>query len=653
MFQIKTKQVFRMPRSIRDAFEKKTNRACIRIISILLLLKADSSASPPPPPPRNCTGTTNGISTFGAEPYTIFHCTNITTCCALCAANETGCGAYFAKIASRPDSSEIKVNGRGANLNECHLYDPVAAAHLRKGNCPHHGGPKHVCGSAIWVSPAPSPSPSPTPPTPPAPAPRPSVVELMVNGTAAWTISPYLASMSLVYEWAPDYLYNTSINGSVTRWAKKHRINIARYPAGQSSFWNWEHPSGYMGISSFDPTAPPQAPSQDWMSLAEYLQLCEEIGSQPLIGVNYFCSAKHRSYCGSLNESIAHAVKQVEYVVARGFPGAFYYIGNEECQTDCSGFHANLIAQHARAMKQADPTIKTFFSSNEIRPGSLERVMRQVGVGLLDGVDLHGKWPKGGGGGAVTWDHYMTEVPLLDHKCKESWRARLAGLRNVTLSLGRPDFMLMNNEFGLGKPGSYKGRWNRYQKALAAIEFNMELHIAGFDVACMWDNGAGYHTPDGKWHCANCGNNGEGVLTSDHMLLSALDEKTGAHLPLDQYRLNPVHHGMEMLSQAQNQTMLHVNSSGYRLHGFASRNASGVIKIFLINKYNGTSQKVRLTLPQGAMAPSSVITLEDDVDTTIPGSEHWGVVRSPQKLSCAQNVCEFELPPLSFSMLTG
>jgi len=107
-------------------------------------------------------------------------------------------------------------------------------------------------------------------------------------------------------------------------------------------------------------------------------------------------------------------------------------------------------------MKKIDPTMKTMFSSNEIRPHILEQVMKQVGVGLLDGVDLHGKWPKGGGGGAVTFEHYLHEVPLLDHKIDESWRERLAGLRNVTVSLGRPDFFLMNSEFGLGKPGTYK-----------------------------------------------------------------------------------------------------------------------------------------------------------------------------------------------------
>ena len=33
------------------------------------------------------------------------------------------------------------------------------------------------------------------------------------------------------------------------------------------------------------------------------------------------------------------------------------------------------------------------------------------------------------------------------------------------------------NEFGLGKPGTYKGTWTRFQKSLALIEFNLELHV--------------------------------------------------------------------------------------------------------------------------------------------------------------------------------
>lgn len=79
--------------------------------------------------------------------------------------------------------------------------------------------------------------------------------------------------------------------------------------------------------------------------------MCGEIGSKPLIGVNYLCSSKHEAYCGmiracvaslscyvadqryfagTVNQSIAHAVKQVEFVVSKGFPAAFYYIVRQQ-----------------------------------------------------------------------------------------------------------------------------------------------------------------------------------------------------------------------------------------------------------------------------------------------------------------------------------
>lgn len=175
--------------------------------------------------------------------------------------------------------------------------------------------------------------------------PKPAVVELSVSSTAAWNISPYLASMSLVYAWAPDAAYG---NGTMAQWARSHHINTARYPAGMASCacdricvllalhsdclterwssctdWNWEAPSGMMGVSSLDPSAPPPAPSEDWMSLAEYLKLCKTSGMVPLIGVNYNCHNYQK--CNETKEqTIPRAVRQVEFVLQQGFPGAFW-----------------------------------------------------------------------------------------------------------------------------------------------------------------------------------------------------------------------------------------------------------------------------------------------------------------------------------------
>ena len=183
--------------------------------------------------------------------------------------------------------------------------------------------------------------------------------------------------------------------------------------------------------------------------------------------------------------------------------------------------------------------------------------------------------------------------------------------------------------------------------SLAAIEFNMELHIAGFDVACMWDNGDGDIWLDGRRRCGNCGAN-----SSDHMLTSPMtDDGSGRFLPMDEWRLNPMHHGMEMMSRAQNQSMLRVTPDG-RLHGFASRNeTSGRVMLWLINKWDGAEMRVRLQLPPGVIAPSHVSSLVDDADASVPGSQRWGTVTAPKELPCVAGVCEFVLPPLSVSML--
>lgn len=64
-------------------------------------------------------------------------------------------------------------------------------------------------------------------------------VDVTVNvsdaGAPLWTISPFLASISLVYSWNPDHIYGNSTftNDTVREWAIDNGINTARYPAGE------------------------------------------------------------------------------------------------------------------------------------------------------------------------------------------------------------------------------------------------------------------------------------------------------------------------------------------------------------------------------------------------------------------------------------
>merc|ERR1712232_1333393 len=163
--------------------------------------------------------------------------------------------------------------------------------------------------------------------------------------------------------------------GTMADWSRKAGLHTARYPAGEASYWNWEDPSGTMGKTTLNPNfdEKDRAPAEDWMSLDEYLDLCEAAGLTPLIGVNYNC---HMKYYVPQDESIARAVRQVQHVKGRGFKGAFWYIGNE----DRADLHAAEIAAHARAMKSIDPDIKVFWNDNNQSPSRLKSFLAEAGA---------------------------------------------------------------------------------------------------------------------------------------------------------------------------------------------------------------------------------------------------------------------------------
>lgn len=233
-------------------------------------------------------------------------------------------------------------------------------------------------------------------PTPTRPLRRatimPTPVTCTIGAASTRTISPYLASMSLVYTWAPDAVYGNASrpNATMTDWARANRLTTARYPAGEASYWNWEDPSGVMGRSTLDPSFndSERAPAYEWMGLDEYLDLCEAAALRPLIGVNYNC---HGNWWVPRNDSVARAERQVRHAVARGFSGALWYVGNEDGALQ----HGDALAAHARAMRAVDPSATIFFNDNSLQPAQLERFLGEVGD-AVDGAEFHGKWPYGG-----------------------------------------------------------------------------------------------------------------------------------------------------------------------------------------------------------------------------------------------------------------
>jgi len=525
-----------------------------------------------------CGEGTSNLSIYGADTLRTFKTASQGECCQACA-DSNACGAWY----------HVK---RSAGWS-CNLFASTDLPNLKTGDCSQWASPTSC---AAWIS---------------------SAVQVEVTMDAKWTISPYLASMSLVYAWAPDAVYK---NGSIAEYAKQHRVATARYPAGMASYWNWENPTGIMGQSSFDPDWDGTvAPTDQWMDIDEYLDFCEASGIRPLLGVNYNC---HKSFWVSEEDSIARAVRQVQHVKDRGFTGAFWYIGNE----DRAAQHATRIKNHAVAMKEVDPTLKVFWNNNGMNPSNLKAFLEEAGD-VMDGAEFHGKWPYGGKPGLdpFTVQMWRDEVPLIEHKTKETWRDKIAGLRVAASEAGRPDLLLANNEFGLGKPGlafsDAGGPWTRFLKSMVSVEMAMEMYIGGYDIGVFWDN-----------HDGGSLNKVDAMLMDTHSA----------------YRFNPMHFGFEMLAESTNTTMLSFATSVHNVHGYAALTGSEVL-VYIINKLE-EDQDTTIAFDGFGSIQSAVSELASLVDT----EDHWGRVDT-REAACSQDnakfSCKVSLPGLSFSQL--
>ncbi len=422
-----------------------------------------------------------------------------------------------------------------------------------------------------------------------------------------WTISKYLIGMHAVYSTEPDVVYK---GDSLARWAKKVGVGVFRYPGGTIlHHWNWEKPSGLWQWDG-------NAPEENWMSLDEYLHFCKVSGATPLVGVNY-----NHYYPDSVDYSAASAARLVKYVKDKGFPGAFYYIGNEmdrHVYLKGIGNSARVFRQHSLAMKKVDPAIKVLYNWNFETASTLKRFMEIAGD-AADGVDFHEKWPDERTPGS--YEMWKKEVPLIWHFANgghnnPTWRERIQILRQAAKEIGRPDMLMANIEYGIA-PESSEG-FNRFTMSLMLIDYLQELFIANYDLGAHWSNTRAKY--------------------DDGMLMNAGNK----------WRMNPVGFGWEFLGRAQGKTMIGFESDNKFVYGFAAKDATDEFQLYLINK---TESPQPLTI-SFQNAPADIATWTSGAKTLVDGDNHWGVVNSLNiSYDAAKGVFQATIPPISYNQI--
>ena len=426
--------------------------------------------------------------------------------------------------------------------------------------------------------------------------------------TAKWTISRHLVGLHIVYSAAPDKVF---ANGKVADWARKSGIATARYPGGTVvKFWDWKQPTGVLTADRWDPKWKPAecAPAEAWMSLDEYLVFVDRSGITPLFGVNTLAGYTHQKTA----ESVRRAADMVRYVKERKHAGAFWYIGNEEEGKYKGGVvgYAEVFRQHAAAMKAVDPAIRIFWNLNNPTPGQIQAFLKHDG-GLSDGLETHGKWPCGGDPASfkpASYEEWLDECPLRDRKNhNRQWRNAAEVYRRAAAVAGRPNYLIANNEYGIGKNRNVGG-FNRYTYGLLMTDLLQELFIGNWDMSCFWDT-----IRDDK----------EGLLSAAHG-----------------YRMNPFHFGMELLAEAQGRQMYAVQSSDARVYGMAAGKEHEIL-LYLINKQE-SARDLAITLAGNPPVAATGRVMRNTQDL-------WGELAN---LPVAVNrTITTRLPPLSFSQI--
>ncbi|MCG8371211.1 MAG: hypothetical protein MJA32_11945 [Proteobacteria bacterium] len=407
-----------------------------------------------------------------------------------------------------------------------------------------------------------------------------------------FTVSNDLVGIHFVYSIEDDAIYH---GDWFAEWAGEAGIAAARYPGGTVvKYWDWRQPTGVFSGDRWDPEFDPSdtAPDSRWMSLDEFLAFARRAGIKPILGVNLLSGKRF----GREKESIERAARMVEYVRDRGFPGADWYLGNEEIH-----FHGGIRAyaetfrRHAAAMKRVDPAIRVFWNDNAGSPDRIREFLAHDG-GAADGYETHGKWPFGGtpqGYDPASIDEWREEYPLRDRKNFDAasggrvWRNSAAFYREVARSAGRPELMIANNEYGLGRPENLVG-FDRFTYGLLLTDMLSELLIGNWDRAAYWSSNLVFDNTDGR--------------TADGGDDRGLIAVGGGQ------KLNPCHLGMRLIAAAQGGEFVTDFAVNPGVYGYAVRQ-DRILFVFAINKsledrairfdIEGATAEVLLTMMRG------------------------------------------------------
>jgi hypothetical protein len=128
------------------------------------------------------------------------------------------------------------------------------------------------------------------------------------------------------------------------------------------------------------------------MDLDEYLDVCQTLHTEPLIGINMASGVKYDREQDGIDEAKA----LVQHCMNQGVPVKYYYLGNEPYQDDANytftaAEYAKQVNLYTAAMKKVNPNIKIIASGHPGKDKYTKTIIEKAGKNI-DYIDIHNYW---------------------------------------------------------------------------------------------------------------------------------------------------------------------------------------------------------------------------------------------------------------------
>ena len=423
---------------------------------------------------------------------------------------------------------------------------------------------------------------------------------------------------------------------------KKSGVGSLRYPGGaETSFFHWEHPgvNGYEDIwdpndkhgsalkrGKFQATwvAPEQWQSnQNFMNFDEFIQACNELGAEPIVGINLTSPRRHNR----VEDGIEEALKWLRYCREKDYEVTYWFLDNETWNWESpyvfkSEEYAQDVVSYGTAIKKEFPNVKlivnpTSNKSYNYTKGLEEFIAKTVSV--IDYIDVHWYWAWGQG----SFDEWTKQIPL---NTGDKWKAPeitrpfpddIALIKECCVRAGAPHVGLVVLEWNIA-PSDWSQTFNQSLIAIIQAELLMEFARDDVRLTCLWPL---------IWRTSR------EVWSEQDFFPSIVtqDPPFEATLSLDMFRL---------FSPIQGKTLLESESSSKDLRVLAAENETGRKHLMFINK-NALRRRITVNFDEA---------ISSEISGEMIGLKHQ-VVRPQSTDKVNDKSVSFYAEPYSFSVI--